>query len=80
MKKPFLSYHAVAVCVLCLFLMVPWVDLKSVGVTFPGHTNILLDTSIVITISINRETMLFIGSFFFFFFFCFFFFFFYRAA
>ena len=30
---------AVAVCVLSLFLTVPWVDLLSVMVAFPGHTH-----------------------------------------
>ena len=29
MEEPFLSNHAVAACVLCLFLMAPWVGLKS---------------------------------------------------
>ena len=29
----------VAVCVLCVFLMVPWVGLQSVIVVFPGHTH-----------------------------------------
>ena len=35
-----------AVCVLCLFLTVPWpwVGLQSVIVTFPGHTNLFLIT------------------------------------
>ena len=28
-------------CVLCLFLMVPWVGLQSVSVAFPSHANIL---------------------------------------
>ena len=32
-----------AVCVLCLFLVVPWVGLKSVVVTFPGHTNLFFN-------------------------------------
>ena len=27
----------VAVCVLCLFLAVPWIGLHTVVVTFPGH-------------------------------------------
>ena len=31
----------VAVCVLCLFLMVPWVGLQSVNVAFPGNTHLL---------------------------------------
>ena len=28
-----------AVCILSLFLMVPWVSLQSVVVVFPGHTH-----------------------------------------
>ena len=31
----------VAVCVLCLFLTVPWVGLRSATVTFPGQTHFL---------------------------------------
>ena len=34
--------YFVAVCVLCLFLAVPWVDLESVIVVFSGHTPLLL--------------------------------------
>ena len=30
----------VAVCVLCLFLAVLWVGLRSVVVVFPGHTQL----------------------------------------
>ena len=30
----------VTVCILCLFLTVPWVGLQSVIVAFPGHTNL----------------------------------------
>ena len=33
---------AEAVCVLCLFLTVPWVGLQSVIVVFSGHTHLLL--------------------------------------
>ena len=32
-------YH-VAVSVLCLFLMVPWIDLQCVIVVFPGHIHL----------------------------------------
>ena len=32
----------VAVCVLCLFLVVPWVGLQSVIVAFPVHTHFLV--------------------------------------
>ena len=35
------SCCCVAVCVLCLFLAVPWVGLWSVSVAFPGHTPVL---------------------------------------
>ena len=30
-----------AVCVLCLFFMLPWVGLQSATVAFPGHTHLL---------------------------------------
>ena len=33
----------VAPSVLCLFLMVPWVDIQCVIVVFPGHTHFLSD-------------------------------------
>ena len=32
-------YCDMAVCVLCLFLAVPWVDMQSVIVALPGHTH-----------------------------------------
>ena len=32
----------VGVCVLCLFLTVPWVGLQSMIVAFPGQTHLLL--------------------------------------
>ena len=46
----FSNHHAVeekagcvvAVCIMCLFLTVPWVGLQSVIVAFPGHTHLLL--------------------------------------
>ena len=41
----------VAVCVMCLFLMVPWVGLQSVIVTFPGHTHLFV--SILVLHSLN---------------------------
>ena len=33
---------AVAVCILCHFLTLPWVGLQSVIVVFPGHTHFTL--------------------------------------
>ena len=33
----------VTVCVLCLFLTVPWVGLRSVTEAFPGHTHLLFN-------------------------------------
>ena len=43
-----------AVCVLCLFLTVPWVGQQYVTVEFPGYTNIvLLYLSSEITIAIH---------------------------
>ena len=39
-----LSFNCVvAVCVLGLFLTMPWVGLLSVIVAFPGHTHLLLE-------------------------------------
>ena len=38
-----LHYCVVAVCVLCLFLMVPWVGLQSLMVSFPDHTHLFLE-------------------------------------
>ena len=39
----FFSFKCVeAVCVLCLFLMVPWFGLWSVSVILPGHTCVFL--------------------------------------
>ena len=32
---------SVAICILCLFLTVPWVGLGSVIVAFPDHTHFL---------------------------------------
>ena len=37
----------VAVCVLCLFHMVPLVGLQSVVVSFPGHTHLLFSQSML---------------------------------
>ena len=34
-------HYVVAVCVLCLFLAVPWLGLQSVNVAFRGHTQFL---------------------------------------
>ena len=39
------SCCGVAVSVLCLFLTVPWNDLWSVIVAFPGHTHLLFEPS-----------------------------------
>ena len=36
-----------AVSVLCLFLMVPWVGLWSLIVAFPGHTRMFFLTSVM---------------------------------
>ena len=38
----FLSCH-VSGCVLYLFLEVSWLDMRSVVVSFPGHTHILVE-------------------------------------
>ena len=37
------SYCHVSVSVLCLFLMVPWIVLQCVIVSFPGHTHLCFD-------------------------------------
>ena len=37
-----------AVCVLCLFLVIPWVGLCPVLMAFPGHTPTLFFTNTVV--------------------------------
>ena len=43
----------VAVCVLYFCLMVLWVGLQSVIVTFPGHTHLLFVTSVISVVERN---------------------------
>ena len=55
----------VVVCVLCLFLTVPWAGLQSVIVAFPGHTHLLFTRThtlfilIYASIAIVRNNLLY---------------------
>ena len=50
----------VAVCILCLFLMVPWVCLQSGSVPFPGHTNLPFYGKVDQSMTLLTETVILI--------------------
>ena len=46
----------VAACILCLFLMVPWVGLQYEILTFPGHTHYYLSKDVLISVSKSLQS------------------------